>query len=130
VLFWRLPDGSVQPEFVNKSILTDGYISTVTTLRLLILPSIATLVNPAFSLLKITVRILRTVFLVVLSNLPGLRQAVKKLSVANTGILYHDGRALATCESGPPTVLVNKSPANPALRLNAMFSEIFNLSCV
>ena len=28
------------------------------------------------------------------------------------------------------TVLVNKSPANPALRLNAMFSGIFNSSYV
>jgi len=32
--------------------------------------------------------------------------------------------------SHKPTVLVNKSPANPALRLNAMFSGIFNSSYV
>lgn len=96
--------GDIQPEFVNQYILTDAYISTVTTpsLRLPILPSIATLVNPASSLLTIILRIFRTIFLVILSNLPGSQYTIKKISVANTGVLYHDGRALATCESGPP----------------------------
>jgi len=104
VAFRRRKDGSIQPEFVNQYILTDAYLSTVTTssLRLPILPSIATLVNPASSLLTIILRIFRTIFLVILSNLAGSRQRIKKISVANTGILYHDGRALATCESGPP----------------------------
>jgi carotenoid cleavage dioxygenase-like enzyme len=104
VAFRRKGDGTMQPEFVNQYILTDAYLSTVTTpsLRLPILPSIATLVNPASSLLTIILRIFRTIFLVILSNLPGSEQAIKKISVANTGVLYHDGRALATCESGPP----------------------------
>jgi carotenoid cleavage dioxygenase-like enzyme len=104
VAFRRTENGRIQPEFVNQYILTDAYISTVTTpsLRLPILPSIATLVNPASSLFIITLRIFRAIFLVLLSHLPGSRQAIKKISVANTGILYHDGRALATCESGPP----------------------------
>lgn len=104
VTFRRKEGGSLQPEFVNQYLLTDAYLSTVTTpqLRLPILPSIATLVNPASTLLLIILRIFRTIFLVLLSNLPGSRQAIKKISVANTGILYHDGRALATCESGPP----------------------------
>jgi len=104
VAFRRQKDGSIQPEFVNQYILTDAYLSTLTTpsLRLPILPSIATLVNPASSLLLIVLRILRTILLVFLSNLPGSQQVIKKISVANTGVLYHDGRALATCESGPP----------------------------
>jgi carotenoid cleavage dioxygenase-like enzyme len=104
VAFRRTKDGSTQPAFVNQYILTDAYLSTVSTpsLRLPILPSIATLVNPAASLLTIILRISRTIFLIILSNLTGSRQAIKKISVANTGILYHDGRALATCESGPP----------------------------
>jgi carotenoid cleavage dioxygenase-like enzyme len=104
VAFRRSKDGQIQPEFVNQYVLTDAYLSTVTTpqLRLPILPSIATLVNPASSLMTIILRIFRTIFLVVLSHLAGSRQAIKKISVANTGILYHDGRALATCESGPP----------------------------
>ena len=104
VAFRRAGDGSIQPAFVNQYILTDAYLSTVTSpwLRLPILPSIATLVNPASSLLLIVLRIFRTLLLVLVSHLPGSEQAIKKISVANTGILYHDGRALATCESGPP----------------------------
>lgn len=104
VAFRRMEDASIQPEFVNQYLLTDAYLSTVTTpsLRLPILPSISTLVNPASTLLLIIQRIFRTIFLVILSNLPGSRQVIKKISVANTGILWHDGRALATCESGPP----------------------------
>lgn len=94
----------IQPEFVNQYILTDLYIATRKSLSLVtpILPSIATLVNPMSSLLTIILRIVRTVLLVVLSHLPGSQQAIKKISVANTSVLYHDGRALATCESGPP----------------------------
>ena len=96
--------GIIQPEFVNQYILTDVYNSskTLSSLRTPILPSIATLVNPLSSLMTITIRILRTITLVILSHLPGSLQAIKKISVANTSILYHDGRALATCESGPP----------------------------
>jgi carotenoid cleavage dioxygenase-like enzyme len=104
VAFQRKSDGSIEPQFVNQYILTDAYLSTITTpsLRLPVLPSIATLVNPASSLLKIILRIFRTIFLVITSHLPGSQYAIKKISVANTGFLYHDGRALATCESGPP----------------------------
>lgn len=104
VAFRRTQDGTIQPQFVNQYILTDIYLSTVTSpsLRLPILPSIATLVNPASSLFTILLRIFRTILLVILSNFPGSEHAIKKISVANTGLLYHDGRALATCESGPP----------------------------
>jgi carotenoid cleavage dioxygenase-like enzyme len=103
VAFKRTKMG-VQPLFVNQYILTDMYLSSVSSksLRTPALPSIATLVNPASSLLAIILRILRTIFLVILSHLPGSEHAIKKISVANTGILFHDGRALATCESGPP----------------------------
>lgn len=94
----------IQPEFVNQYILTDVFLSTVSSpyLKTPILPSIATLVNPLSPFLKIVFRILRTLTLVFLSHLPGSKQAIKKISVANTAILYHDGRALATCESGVP----------------------------
>ena len=96
--------GNMQPAFVNQYILTDVYNSSKTSssLETPILPSIATLVNPMSSLASIVLRILRTIALVILSHLPGSQQAIKKISVANTSILYHDGRALATCESGPP----------------------------
>ena len=96
--------GNIRPAFVNQYILTDVYNSskTLSSLETPILPSIATLVNPMSSLASIILRILRTIALVILSHLPGSQQAIKKISVANTSILYHDGRALATCESGPP----------------------------
>jgi carotenoid cleavage dioxygenase-like enzyme len=104
VSFTRQADGSVQPEFVNQYILTDIFLSTAASPRLRspILPSIATLVNPLSSLIAIVLRIFRTIALVILSFLPGSTRAIKRISVANTAILYHDGRALATCESGPP----------------------------
>ena len=105
VLFRRTEyTGIIQPEFTNQYILTDVYTvaKTSSCLRTPILPSIATLVNPASSLFTIVRRIFRTIALVTLSHLPGSQQAIKKISVANTAFYYHDGRALATCESGPP----------------------------
>lgn len=96
--------GALQPEFVNQYILTDVYQSSKTApfLKTPILPSIATLVNPMSSLITILLRVLRTIALVILSHMPGSPVAIKRISVANTAVLYHDGRALATCESGPP----------------------------
>jgi carotenoid cleavage dioxygenase-like enzyme len=97
-------DGAIKPEFVNQFVLTDLYLSAISSprLRVPILPSIATLVNPLASIIYVTVRILRTVLLVILSHLPGSKQKIKKISVANTNVVYHDGRALSLCESGPP----------------------------
>ncbi|KAI9837939.1 MAG: hypothetical protein M1837_002647 [Sclerophora amabilis] len=97
-------EGGIQPQFVNQFILTDVYLSTLTTvgLRAPMLPSIATLVNPLSSLLTIVLTVARTILFVILSHLAGSEQAIKKISVANTSVIYHDGRALATCESGPP----------------------------
>ncbi|KAK4609121.1 Carotenoid 9,10(9',10')-cleavage dioxygenase 1 [Fulvia fulva] len=96
--------GHVTPEFVNQFVLTDLYLNTLSSPRLKvpILPSIATLVNPVASFIYVTLRILRTILLVILSHLPGSKQKIKKISVANTNLVFHDGRALATCESGPP----------------------------
>lgn len=105
VAFSRHGEGKgPQPEFVNKYVLTDVLLSSMTSpsLETPILPSITTLVNPLSSLIAIMSRIFRTLLLVMLSHLPGSEQAVKRISVANTAIVYHDGRALATCESGPP----------------------------
>lgn len=106
VSFRRVDEGSsrVRPEFVNQFILTDVYLSSVTTpsLRKPILISIATLLNPLSGLLRVGFALLRTFLLVFLSHLWGSRQAITRSSVANTAVYYHDGRALATCESGPP----------------------------
>jgi carotenoid cleavage dioxygenase-like enzyme len=106
VAFQKSPekDADILPEFVNQFILTDCLLASISspTLRSPILPSIATLVNPASSLMKIILCIFRTLFFVLLSHLPGSKQPIKKISVANTGVYFHDGRALASCESGPP----------------------------
>ncbi|KAF2856544.1 carotenoid oxygenase [Plenodomus tracheiphilus IPT5] len=106
VWFDRSSSNSQQPvvKFVNQFILTDVYLSAAENraLRTPIIPSISTLVNPASRLLFIIWRIIRAFFLVLLSHLPGSPLAIKRISVANTSILFHDGRALATCESGPP----------------------------
>ncbi|KIY01444.1 uncharacterized protein Z520_02996 [Fonsecaea multimorphosa CBS 102226] len=103
VAFIRTTNG-VQPEFVNQFVLTDLYLSTISSkhLRVPILPSIATLVNPLTSLYRFIVLFSRSILFALLSRLPGSTQPIKKISVANTGVLFHDGRALATCESGPP----------------------------
>ncbi|KAK7914031.1 retinal pigment epithelial membrane protein [Apiospora marii] len=104
VLFRRSGEKNTQvtPEFVNQYMLTDVYLNAKGNRNLSrpILPSIATLVSG--SLVTILLVVMRTVFLAFLSALPGSRQRIKKISVANTGVVYHDGRALATCESGPP----------------------------
>lgn len=104
VFFSLSKDGKVVPEFTNQYVLTDLFLSAATSpqLKAPIMPSIATLVNPASTLFQVMGSIFRTVMLVILSHLPGSQQAIKKISVGNTNVIYHDGRALATCESGPP----------------------------
>ncbi|KAF2157244.1 carotenoid oxygenase [Myriangium duriaei CBS 260.36] len=104
VAFTRGGQGNIIPEFVNQFVLTDVFLSSISSphVKTPILPSIATLVNPLASFFAITLRIMRTILLVLLSFLPGSKQTIKKISVANTSIWYHDGRALAGCESGPP----------------------------
>ncbi|GKT89136.1 retinal pigment epithelial membrane protein [Colletotrichum tofieldiae] len=106
VLFRRIGEKNmgIQPEFVNQYLLTDVYCHAKSNkyLRRPVVPSIATLVNPAVSMLRIIFEVFRTVFLVMISRLPGFGRPIKKISVANTSVLFHNGRALATCESGPP----------------------------
>ncbi|KAI0976751.1 retinal pigment epithelial membrane protein [Xylaria arbuscula] len=104
VLFQRAnrKTGGIEPFFVNQYVLTDVYLYAKGShnLRRPLLPSISTLISA--SLLTVALAVARSILLVLLSRLPGSRRPVKKISVANTGLLYHDGRALATCESGPP----------------------------
>ena len=97
----------IQPHFVNRFIITDLFASSIPAVRRKALSrplivSISTLVSPFYSTVQVLLAILRSLILVVISWLPGQETIVKKISVANTSILYHDGRALATCESGPP----------------------------
>ncbi|KAI4867696.1 retinal pigment epithelial membrane protein [Hypoxylon rubiginosum] len=103
VLFRRgEKSGGIEPEFVNQYILTDVFLNAKDNYNLKrpLLPSIATLIRA--SLITVAVVVFRTLILVFLSRLPGSRKAIRRISVANTSVVYHDGRALATCESGPP----------------------------
>ncbi|EEY16350.1 carotenoid cleavage dioxygenase [Verticillium alfalfae VaMs.102] len=104
VLFRSSTDGSIVPEFVNQYLETDVFRYTKRNKHLTrpVLPSITSLVNPASSFLHIMFEIMRAVLLVVLSQFQSAGATIKKISVANTSVIFHDGRALATCESGPP----------------------------
>ncbi|KAK3397552.1 retinal pigment epithelial membrane protein [Sordaria brevicollis] len=97
---------TIQPEFVNQYLVTDVYRFAQENrhwMRRPFMPSISALLNPCTSAVRVLLKVLRTVALVLLSWLPGWSKTkVKRISVANTSVLYHDGRALATCESGPP----------------------------
>ncbi|KAK0718969.1 retinal pigment epithelial membrane protein [Apiosordaria backusii] len=103
VLF-RQRGSEIQPEFVNRFLITDvfSYAKSSSTLTRPFLFSISVLIDPLALVLSVVLHVLRTVILTILSQLPGSQTPVKKTSVANTAVIYHDGRALATCESGPP----------------------------
>jgi hypothetical protein len=94
----------IQPEYLNQYVLTDVYLAAEADpeLRTPILPSIATLIDPRAALGWIVSRICRMIFYILRSFLNNSPRPIKKISVANTNIIYHDGRVLATCESGPP----------------------------
>ncbi|KAI1431138.1 retinal pigment epithelial membrane protein [Xylaria sp. CBS 124048] len=105
VLFQRASKkngNGIEPYFVNQYILTDLFLNAKDNpnLRRPLITSISTLIGGSPFIIILT--LIRGVLLVILSRLPGSRRAIKKISVANTAVVYHDGRALATCESGPP----------------------------
>lgn len=99
VYFSTKDDGSIVALFVNKFVLTDVFLAASDTSNRPILPSIATLLAPLSGLPTLLATISRAVSLAAISRLGD--TPVERLSVANTAVLYHDGRALASCESGP-----------------------------
>ena len=62
VFFSKDKDGKIRPEFTNQYVLTDLFLSAATTLNLKIpiMPSIATLVNPASTLMQVMSSIFRS----------------------------------------------------------------------
>jgi carotenoid cleavage dioxygenase-like enzyme len=104
VYFPRTADGELLPHFVNAYVLSDVHVHARSTpaLKKPFIPSIALFSDPLATSASVIMGVMRGVMLVLASNLPGAKQILRKLSVANTSILYHDGRALVTCESGPP----------------------------
>lgn len=100
-VYFKTRNGIIEPEFVAKWVVTDLYAeSQHSRSRLPVIPSISTLLAPLWKLPLLAWSILRSVILVFLSFFGP--SPIRRISVANTSILYHDGRALATCESGPP----------------------------
>lgn len=98
---FRLKYGRIQPEFVARWVVTDLYAHQAESRsRKPVLPSIATLIASIAHLPFIIWAIVRSVILSVISLLGC--TPIQRISVANTALAYHDGRALATCESGPP----------------------------
>lgn len=101
----KADEGAPRPHFINRYILTDVLLSTGPSLRRPLIPSIATFAAAfsPWSLLVIVAQILRAAILTLLSWLPFQSPiALKRISVANTSVWWHDGRAFAGCESGPP----------------------------
>ena len=107
VYFALVTDGSgsrVKPLYSNRFIHTDIYEaeSNAQQLHAPILPSVATMLDPESSLLTIILGVFKTVWVVFWSFISGSKRPIKRISVANTSIISHDDRILATCESGPP----------------------------
>ncbi|GAA6059008.1 hypothetical protein JCM10212_001718 [Sporobolomyces blumeae] len=91
---------AIAPTFVNKYVLTDVFLASHELgVTKPILPSIATLLGSFATLHWILFSIVRAVFLALCSAWT--KSPLRHLSVANTSVLWHDGRALASCESGP-----------------------------
>ncbi len=85
---------TIMPRYINKYIQTDVYIAGQKT-SLNPLPSVASLIDPLSSTISILRNIMRAVGLAVMSG-------TMRISTANTALIFHDKRLLATCESGPP----------------------------
>ena len=100
VFFKANLDGTIDPHFVNRYVQTDVHLAFAHRhLSSPVLPSISTLFGSVSQLPTVTLSILRSVSLIASTFL---RQfSVRRISVSNTSVLWHDGRALVGCESGP-----------------------------
>lgn len=90
------------PYFVNQFILTDVFLATKSfpNLRSAIIPSISHFLDQNSPLLTFY-QLCRFMFLLLLSHVLA-RNPIKSISVANTAVIFHDKRVLATCQTGPP----------------------------
>ena len=93
-VYFKRRHGRIEPLYVNKFIQTDVFLASGYWGSNL-LPSIASLIDPVTSTIGILKSVLRSGAIAFLSG-------STRLSTANTALVYHDRRLLATCESGPP----------------------------
>ncbi|KAJ5716885.1 9-cis-epoxycarotenoid dioxygenase [Penicillium malachiteum] len=93
----------VRPLFTNRYVETDVYRATRINKRIHpILPGMAALVDPVPSPFRILLSIMRTYVIIFASLFKLIARPIQRVGTANTNILYHDGRVLATNEIGPP----------------------------
>ncbi|PYH91093.1 9-cis-epoxycarotenoid dioxygenase [Aspergillus ellipticus CBS 707.79] len=104
VYFQRIPGSpGVQPVFTNQYILTDIHCAARRDHWIYpILPSVATLADPTSFSLRILLEVLRSMIVIFASIWGFIGWPIKRISSANTNIVHHDGRMLATNEVGPP----------------------------
>ncbi|PLB51386.1 9-cis-epoxycarotenoid dioxygenase [Aspergillus steynii IBT 23096] len=103
VFFEKIPGFGVKPQFSNQYVLTDVYSATRKNRSLYpVIPSMATLVNPSPSRVQILIGMVRAYIIVFASLLKIIARPIKRIGAANTNIVHHDGRVLATNEIGPP----------------------------
>ena len=94
VYFSKETDGQLTPYYVNKYIQTDILLACRKRGRTLV-PSIASLIAPIAKYpINLLIMLMRTMSICYLSSL-------SRLSAANTTIVFHNKKLLATCESGP-----------------------------
>lgn len=98
-----LNEPGVQALFSNQYIVTDIYrAARKHRWTYPLVPSVATLVNPVSSSYRILYEVIRSMVLILASIWHLISRPIKRVSAANTNILYHDGRMIATMEIGPP----------------------------
>ena len=97
-------DARITALYTNRYVLTDIFQveSTRKNQHRPIAPSVATLINPLSSRILVIQAVILTLWAVVKSFWSRSVNSIRRISAANTNIVFHDGRALVLCESGPP----------------------------
>ncbi|EPS29500.1 hypothetical protein PDE_04450 [Penicillium oxalicum 114-2] len=93
-----------EPQFVNQYLLTDVYLAARSMPKGFSPPvlSLSVMLDPCISIFAFVCEIVRCTILIIWSHISPLVPTIRNISVANTSISFHDGRALAHCQSGPP----------------------------
>ncbi|KJZ80307.1 hypothetical protein HIM_00157 [Hirsutella minnesotensis 3608] len=106
-VYFRPADSShgIVPLYSNCYVLTDIYLAErqKETQQRPLLPSITTMLDSSFhSRVKLLQGVPRLLWTMGVSSWKRSMTPIRRISVANTNIIHHDGRVLALCESGPP----------------------------
>ncbi|RAL11925.1 carotenoid oxygenase family protein [Aspergillus homomorphus CBS 101889] len=103
VFFERIAQTGVRPTFVNQYVRTDVHDAVARYPRLHhITPSVTTLISPTSTVFRVMMEVVRAMALIVASLWGLVARPIRRTSTANTNVLHHDGRVLATNETGPP----------------------------